>query len=205
MATQFFENIRSWSCVWKTQPLLLPPRNSTKRKLRLSITEPLSTAFEICRWCTETDWTSTWMLSSPTRRTFRQLQLNFDSILTFSQKRLSNVGVWSRVWRKDDTSPCLLMAALQYNVRVGFKNTLAPLLHDGNTAHVEPAISFAPSNFRKLQRFFSSGANIQEGTTHVQGQWRQFLSHVWSYKNHSCNDLLQHFEEKNRPPRKGKL
>ena len=59
-----------------------------------------------------------------------------------------------------------------------FKNVLASLLHDGNPAHAEPAISFAPSNFRKLQRFFSSAANIQEGTTQVQGHWRTFLSHV---------------------------
>ena len=42
---------------------------------------------------------------------------------------------------------------------------------------IEPTLTFAPSNFRKMQRFFSSAANIQAGTTSIQGEWRMMLSY----------------------------
>ena len=51
------------------------------------------------------------------------------------------------------------------------------MLHDGNANCIEPTLTFAPSNFRKLQRFFSSAANCQAGTTSIQGEWRKMLSY----------------------------
>ena len=50
------------------------------------------------------------------------------------------------------------------------------MLYDGNANCIEPVLTFAPSNFRKMQRFFSSAANCQAGTTSIQGEWRKMLS-----------------------------
>lgn len=56
------------------------------------------------------------------------------------------------------------------------------MLYDGNENYAEPTLTFAPSNFRKLQRLFSSAANCQNGTTQIQGEWKKMLTFYQTIK-----------------------
>ena len=55
-------------------------------------------------------------------------------------------------------------------------------LYEGNQNSQKPKLHFAPSNFRKLQRFFSFAANTQAGTTSIQGEWKTMLTYYKTIK-----------------------